>query len=196
MNEYKGFKIEVLQDTDPMNPRTEFDNVGTMNCAHKKYQLGDKHPGYRIGEAGSWQAEASAVLDVAVILPVYLYDHSGQTVSTYPFPCPWDSGQVGYIWVTKTKARKEFGWKVLTKARLGKLEEILRNEVKTYDQYLRGEVYGYRVLDKDGDEVDSCWGFYGDDHEASGLLEAVRSFIDYEVNKIELVGVQQELALT
>jgi hypothetical protein len=38
---------------------------------------------------------------------------------------------------------------------------VLAGEVKTFDQYLRGDVYGYVVTDPDGNEVDSCWGLYG-----------------------------------
>ena len=37
---YKGCTIEIEQDPDPMNPRTEYDNLGTMICCHKRYNLG------------------------------------------------------------------------------------------------------------------------------------------------------------
>ena len=30
-----------------------------------------------------------------LMLPLYLYDHSGITMNTTGFSCPWDSGQVG-----------------------------------------------------------------------------------------------------
>jgi hypothetical protein len=68
---------------------------------------------------------------------------------------------VGWVYVTKAKAREEFG-KRLTKARLAKVEECLRGEVKTYDDYLTGNVWGFIVEDEDGNHVDSCWGFVGD----------------------------------
>ena len=55
-----------------------------------------------------------------------------------------------------------------------KAKEILVNEVRIYDDYLRGEVYGF-VLEKkevcaccgriEYEEIDSCWGFYGTDLE-------------------------------
>lgn len=45
-----------------------------------------------------------------IILPLYLYDHGGITISTRPFSCPWDSGQVGYIYASKDKFRKETGY--------------------------------------------------------------------------------------
>ena len=47
--------------------------------------------------------------DQYVILPLYLYDHSGITISTRPFSCPWDSGQVGWIYASKDTFREMTG---------------------------------------------------------------------------------------
>lgn len=47
--------------------------------------------------------------------------------------------------------------------------------IKLYGYWAWGDVYGY-IIDGDGD---SCWGFYGDDHEESGLLEQAQNAIDY-----------------
>ena len=95
-----------------------------------------------------------------IMLPLFLYDHSGITMSTRPFSCPWDSGQVGYIFVTIASAREEFSWKRMSPKRRARVEEMLTAEVKEYDKYLRGEVFGFTVQDENGDVVDSCWGFY------------------------------------
>lgn len=80
-----------------------------------------------------------------VVLPLYLYDHSGITISTAPFSCPWDSGQVGFISVSKAKVREEFGIQRITAKVREKAEEILRGEVKDYDQYLQGEVWAFEI---------------------------------------------------
>lgn len=34
--------VKIVLDEDPQNPRLEFDHVGTMACAHDRYNLGDK----------------------------------------------------------------------------------------------------------------------------------------------------------
>ena len=47
----------------------------------------------------------------------------------------------------------------------------LQSEVEVYDQYLTGEVYGFRVLGEDDTEVDSCWGFFGSDPMTNGIFE-------------------------
>jgi hypothetical protein len=99
-----------------------------------------------------------------IILPLYLLDHSGISMSTGSFNDPWDSGQVGFIFVSVADAKKEWGWKVLTEKRRRHIEDILRGEVETYDQYLTGDVYGYILEGPDGEELDSCWGFFGEEY--------------------------------
>jgi hypothetical protein len=124
-------------------------------------------------------------LDHVVYLPLYLYDHSGITMNTTGYShCDsqgWDWGWVGVIYITKEQIKKEYGWKVLTAARIEKIKKYLRGEVETYDQYLTGDVYYYTTVDSNGNNVDSCGGYFGHDHEKSGLLEAARGSIDYEI---------------
>jgi hypothetical protein len=109
-----------------------------------------------------------------IILPLYLYDHSGITMNTSGFSCPWDSGQVGYIYVSKEDVRSEWGWKYFTKQRIEKIKRILRTEVEIYDFYLQNRVYGYSVTcDICGNDLDSCWGFYGENWKENGIMDYV-----------------------
>jgi len=196
-------RLKVKRDPDPVDPRKEYDNLGTMVCHHKRYQLGDEVATCFDSENfNSWEeleAEIVKRQDPAAILPVFLFDHSGLSLSTGGFSCPWDSGQVGFIFVSKAKARAECDWKLITKKRREQLEGYLRNEVETYDAYLRGDCWGYVVekaelpehcvirlpnanvpdpdqvdeldLDElDWQEEDSCWGFLG--YEDDGELAA------------------------
>ena len=161
----KKFELVVVQDTDPESPRT-WDNLGTMICFHKRYDLGDKTD-YRTEDYDSWEELKEGIIKnegEVVILPLYLYDHSGITISTSSFDCRWDSGQVGFIFVSKYKIKKEGIDET-------KVEEYLKGEVETYDQYLTGDVWGYKVYeietcDKGHEhkhEVESNWGMYGHD---------------------------------
>lgn len=96
-----------------------------------------------------------------IMLPLYLLDHSGLAMQTTSFHDPWDSGQVGWIYVSKEDALKEFGGEKMTGAIKKKAEDLMRSEVATYDSYLRGECYGFELY-KNGELEDSCWGFMGD----------------------------------
>jgi len=154
---HKGYWIEIHQDMDAESPR-EFSTFGTMLCGHRRYNLGDR------------QIRSQADIDVVLrrkdvkSLPLFLFDHSGITMSTSAFDCPWDSGQVGIIFCTHDEIRKEFGPKGralvhISKKAVSSAFKLMRQEVETYDAFLKGEVYGYVVVDRKGDTVDSCWGF-------------------------------------
>ena len=163
--EHNGLRIEIFAD-EGESPR-EWDNIGTMVCFHNRYELGDKHD-ITVG-----QCSKKIKQNNVISLPLYLYDHSGITMSTSPFSCHWDSGQVGYIMVTKEEVRKQFGWKQVTKKRIEKIKSYLRGEVETYDQYLTGDVYCYIAYDSDNNQVDGCGGFYGTDWENNGLFDTL-----------------------
>jgi len=130
-----------------------------------------------------------AINQYYVMLPLYLYDHSGITISTGPFNCPWDSGQIGYIYVTKEAIKKEFNRKIMSKKLEQKAIDIMRSEVNTYDDYLTGSVYGYVIEPTDENKEincdDSCWGFFGCNHEKSGLMEMAKNAIDCAINQYE-----------
>jgi hypothetical protein len=169
-----NYKLELKQDELTDSPR-EWDNLGTMICFHKRYSLGDKHS-YSSSDYSGWAEMAKDIIkkeDAAVILPLYLYDHSGITMSTGKFHCPWDSGQVGFIVISKKKVRKEYSVKRISPKLLARVEEYLKNEVKTYDQFLTGDVYHFNLTNKNTGEEDSCGGFYGDDVKTNGVLDHI-----------------------
>jgi len=159
------YVIKIEPDMDVEDPRESFDNLGTMVCFHSRYTLGDKDTGFDVNNYhGSWSALEKDIRrreEIAVILPIYMYVHSSVALATTPFHCPWDSGQIGFISVSKQRARSEFGR--LTRKKLEHIVLILDEEVKTYSQFVGGDVYGYVIEDKQGNSVSSCWGFYGED---------------------------------
>lgn len=160
--------VEIHQDSDPMNPR-EWDNVGKMVCWHRNYLLGDEQPKCSPSEylfqlmcEREFDKHRKYLPDEEVvgeenirkyvekhfyILPLYLYDHSGITMSTSRFSCPWDSGQVGFICAPRDCDEYP------------DMEKGLIAEVETYDRYLRGDFYVYDIKDEHGNVLDSCGGF-------------------------------------
>lgn len=166
----RGYTVKIIQDQDASNPRDD-DNVGTMVCFHKRYCLGDcdqrghNNLGIDSDNYNGWEAMKQALIDehdAWVVLPLYLYDHSGITMRTSDFGDHWDSGCVGFIFVTKKKAHDELCGPEDTLEERAK--KCLQSEVETYDQYLTGDVYGYTIEDADGKEIEACWGFFGLDY--------------------------------
>lgn len=191
--EHAGCTIKIYQDESPESPR-DWDNLGTMICFHKRYNLGDKHD-YRHEDYSGWEALQEAIREqehAAIILPLYLYDHSGLRIKVGPFAgllpqghAEFDSGCVGFIVVSKEKVRKEYSVKKLSKSVLEKAAKVLQGEVETYDQYLSGDVYGYEVTNEETGLDDSCWGHYGLDYveqEANSIAEHNAKTVSENVN--------------
>jgi hypothetical protein len=178
-------KLRVVQDSNGDSPRN-WDNLGTMVCFHNRYDLGDKHS-YNADDYSGWEEMEKAILKEegrgTIILPLYLYDHSGITMRTSPFGCRWDSGQVGFIVANGKEVLSEFGGKIVTKKLRERIGGILEGEVETYAQYLEGDIYGYVIEDEEGEHIDSCYGFYGTDFVTNGMLD----YIDHT-----LLGVTEE----
>ena len=183
---YKGCKIKIVQDDMPENPRVDWDNLGHMVCWHRHYELGDNHDFKEPIDFKNYTEDKEN--KVRFILPLFLYDHSGITMSTnnsaYPFNCRWDSGQVGWIFVTDYDIKKEFGVKRITKKVIEKARSILLNEVETYDCFIRGDVVGWIAEDKNGNVIDSCYGYFGLEESAkNGIIEEAKSSIDYYIKE-------------
>jgi hypothetical protein len=122
------------------------------------------------------QVVADIVQREHIMLPLYLYDHSGITMNTTGFSDKWDSGMVGVIYVSKLKAQEEFnslkdlherhpeyGIKLKENAE-EHATAILKGEVEVYDMYLTGQVYQYTINDEDGNCLGSLCDCYGLDY--------------------------------
>lgn len=167
--EKDGYTLKIYLNEDPRNPR-DWDTLGTLLFINKPRRLGD------YSDKGANIEEAKKAL---ISLPIYIYIHSGIAISTTPFYCPWDSGFLGYYYVTRDTIIKEYG--EVTPENIQAAEKRARAELETFGSYLSGENYGF-TIEKDGKVVDSCWGFYGE----TGLeaIEAeFNSQVKYEYKK-------------
>lgn len=187
---HKGVRITIKYDSNPehANPRDGI-NVGVMLAnGHGRYTLGDESfkanvPDYDTAEralkhfmdrlgGGRGLRTFTRWLTVfggsTVVLPLYLLDHSGLSMSTGTFasdPGGWDSGVVGVIFDTP-HTREQTGCDP------ERIEEALRVEVKYYSACLEGQVVGWEA--EIGMEFEQCWGYVLGSDDFSDL-ENVRS---------------------
>jgi len=190
--EYKGYIIKIIPSDGSDNSPRDDDNFGTMVCFHNRYTLGDDIP-KKLG----FTVDIDELKEIiqrkdVVALPIYMYDHSGIGISTsnsrYPFNCPWDSGQIGYIYATYEDIRKNWSGKRVTKKMLDRVLEILQSEVNVYNDYLTGNVYGYVVEDKEGNHLDSCWGYIGDYDAKEGPLDCAKDIVNFWISEEEKIN--------
>ena len=196
-------------DHEYADPR-DCDNISTMVCWHPDYLLGDEqitdgsgrgavkrdHHGSASTlfqtETGRTDFRDMRVIErylrlarkAVVILPLYLLDHSGismtagsNTVGRGDTACGgtdawgnargWDTTMCGFIYTTAARIEELCG-----KPRRKRDEfycppdwkgtsrdwivKQLENDVLYYDAYLRGSVYYWQVEDADGETLESC----------------------------------------
>lgn len=168
----RGNTLYIEHDDDACNPREEFDHLCKMACFHRNYSLGDYHE-YEIDDL-----TAIASNPRYYSLPLYLYDHSGITISTKPFSCIFDSGQIGLIYVQEDRALAECP-KLPNESEnqyTSRIQSYMVSEVQEYDAYLTGQVYCYVIKDDNDNVIDSCCGFYDYDHAKDAGIESLKSF--------------------
>jgi hypothetical protein len=161
-----------------MSPR-EWDNVGTIVAGHRRYSLGDDGaPEIDWSDFDGWEAVDRHLrdeCDAIAVLPIYIYDHGGITLSTKPFACPWDSGRVGAIYATAESVANMLGNDATEDAIL----KVLRGEVDDYSQYICGDIWCYVIEGEHGDVEDSCGGFFSEEDATSEGQAALRYCVEH-----------------
>jgi hypothetical protein len=129
-------------------------DFGTFCAWHRRYNLGKLN-----GDEAREYIESAP--EDAMKIPVYIYQHSGIALSTSPFSCPWDSGQVGWWFFTSEEISQIYGED--NEENRKKALEGVSSHLEYMNDVGNGNIWGYEILDFDGDVADSCWGFVGDD---------------------------------
>lgn len=233
---YRGYDIDIHYDCDVSNPRTEFDNAGTLlfkksqgvigrddiddTCPDRalmdrayeeapeelqdQYHRFNPDDGTVYDQEGTWTQQS---IDAAwektreamltnlrkhllwapcSILTNPSYGHVHQA-DWYVEPQGSYTDALHYMtlkkaiaeWGTKSTTCWEdevnYGGKRITLLQAAK--NCMEAEFETFRQWCVGESYYYLVEGID----ESCGGFYGDDHEKSGLLEYAKGAIDHHI---------------
>jgi len=161
------------------------ESAGTFVCWHQRSYLGNinypKHDEYLENHT-----------EGSISFPVYIYDHSGISLSTEPFGCPWDSGVVGKWVFTREDLEKEMWCESLGEFDLKKAKveahEYVKSMVSTLNDILQGEVWYFALHKQDpncsccgmqppSEVIDSCGGFIGSEDD---LQESIKSHIPEE----------------
>ncbi len=186
--------LRIFLDENPENPR-KWDDLSKMLFFGQLKHLGDNHTIFLIDNFNNRedfilkveQQIRKQIKDIAIIKPVHMYSHSGSSISTstdYPYNCPWDSGTIGFVLITKEDIRKEYNVKRVTKKELNKAELVLEYEVEILNKFIKGEVYGFDLLEvsecckglEHETSLDCSYGFYGNDFMTNGIAD----FLDDE----------------
>jgi hypothetical protein len=206
IEDYRDYRIAIITDIDSESPRNAYDQFGLLTLP--KYNLHEVEESKDVisrdingdpfftGTSFNEDSKIFLKYNPGVLLPVYMYSHGNDTVRTTPFSCQWDSNLAGYIFMPKSLILEEYynskthkKHKIFTKKAREWAEQQLLHELKEYDDYITGNVYGYSIsklnpeyipnpkdrsnpdnicnstcsINEFSEErIEECWGFYGD----------------------------------
>lgn len=212
----RKLRLVIDQDQFPDDPRS-WDNLGTMLCCHRDYRLGDLNSNKETEEQlaeicrkygksdeeideMTFAEEIQFILDQDDIcgLPLWIYDHSGISISTGRV-CQFDSSFVGIIFVDRemffqqTCLKDDYNWKK-------DAEKMLQSEIEIYNCFLEGDVCVANLFEPvveihqnlngeelnravipEGELIDSIGGLY------NPTIESVIDYFPFEIDTIENV---------
>ena len=155
-----GRFFKLFYDEYSESPRLD-DNVATVLTWERDYdspdenndtfeEFAEKH-GVDVSKGCNLDSVMDAMREEGYyVVPVYALHHSVSHYSTYDFHDPWDSGVVGIAFCKKQKGlpdNDEY------------LRSIIDDEIKVYDAWVNGEVYGIDLLGQDETVLDTSAGY-------------------------------------
>lgn len=152
---YKGLTITITADEYPHSPDDWGNTDAFIVYDHRDFSVERK--GFDPETIYKHLANGGKLFDGYHVFPLYAYIHSDVALSlrrsSYPFTCQWDTSLRGFVLVKRQK-----GWSY-TRDKATKIAQALVTE---WNDYLSGNVWSFKVTDKNGNTLDSCAGYYGD----------------------------------
>jgi hypothetical protein len=182
---------------DLYDPREDEDHLWKLILFHREYKLGDyqwmeKNDLFNIDDFDKYYEEHKD--EILMKLNVYAYEHGGLPIisldnSTYPFNDRWDAYMIGYAILLKQDLMKFFDDKELFLNIISgdihikqKVKEILKQEIKTYNDWLSGNTYCFDIYDKKTlEHLDGCGGFYGNLYDT---IKQMKELVDEDFKEL------------
>ena len=182
--DYKNYKINVYQDTNYDCHIDTTDPGLFLTAYHRDFEVNPKElitkaecVALATGGDDDLKTRCKELMKQYYYFGLEAYIHSGVRLAlAYEgnfVDRNWDVSQLGMVFASK----KEFKTRAdAKKAALGLIE--------TWNDDLNGNVYGYIIENKNGEEFGGCWGFCGD-YQKNGLIESAEVEVRDDIITVE-----------
>lgn len=160
--------LRIEPDGDARPPWEDVDNDPVIIGVLSRYTIGPEDWSGQVHSVEVGLKKIKYTYGNAIVREIYAYIHSGihlQLDSPEGLPDQrWDVSFAGWAVYPYELIRKNYGVKSVSKKAKERANGELENIIRITNQYLSGDVYGYVIEDGEGETVDSCWGFYGEEY--------------------------------
>lgn len=160
------FSISIVQDEYAPNPRDAFDNLSRFYCPSSSRYISGGTTDLEISElydSDNLRREIRALKRAGAVVVEFENPHIGTC----------------YAVITREQVINEYGDDSRTS--LYHARQCAKGEIEEWLHFVNDEVYGYVITnDETGEEVSSCWGYYGYDY----CMEEAKSISEYHEKKL------------
>ena len=160
------FTVHLDREEDAPSPSEDGDTALFLVANHRDFYV--PPPGMK-----RCPESADEVVDMFKkthwVMPLEAYIHSGVRLALGGegnFPDrQWDVSQLGMVFAAKSD------WRLRKSARKAALSLI-----ETWNTYLSGDVWYWRILGEDGEELEACGGVYGEKEAREDATAAAKHY--------------------
>ena len=158
---YKGYSIEKHYDFNAENPFENWDGQGRFY--HWKDNGNEELARYCELLGYDQETREQTGKEHPDAVRIDKYEHSGisYSVAGEGMNCRWDTSHTWAVWFPDDCLLDDLKRFKTAKTRRTRCVELARQSCKLFNQWANGEVYGFKVIDPAGNDIDSCWGYYG-----------------------------------
>ena len=177
-----GHFFKLFYDEYSESPRLD-DNVATILTWERNYnspdenddtfeEFAEKH-GVDVSKGCNLDSVMEAMRKEGYyVVPVYTLHHGVSHYSIDDFNDPWDSGVAGIAFCKKQKGLPDDD---------DYLRRIIEDEIKEYDAWVTGEVYGIMLLDKNEGVLDQTTNWVMLDEEKTDTLKNMLLSVEVDI---------------
>lgn len=178
-------RLEIYNDEYAESPRIGWANIGYFITVDRKQSSPDENELIEniVRETGEMaqkqenhikliekEIEAKTTEKVIAIFPIVKYEHS-QILYKLGTKNGFDYSNNGFYIITDKTAK-------VLETKKEDFEEMIRQEIKRYNQWINGEIYAFTLYDEKGEIIESCHGFYD--------IEDIREYLPKEFKNEDL----------
>lgn len=210
-----GELLKIIYDEDASNPLSNADTLYYLYTWSRKYNSIQAKP-YRtmeefidtyLGE-GSFARYREKCIDSGLnsvgfakvlceqlsqrkgilAFPILSYNHGDIKYYLGDNIDRWDGSVSGFAWVEKEKIYQEFDVSKISFKLVEHLKSHISSDLDFYNQYVRGDSYGFELYNSNGKFMDSCYGLYEKEDDPNYLFNKVLSYLSARDKSFVQVG--------
>lgn len=174
-------RLEIWNDCDVENP---CENAGSWKIySFCRNHINSVNPDKFLTDNGNWRFEYARKVNLGLVFPLSYFEHGNcvWSIKGSGPQCQWDNTEFAGVAVWEEPASNMGAKDYQTRAK------DLSRFLEEYTKWCNGECYGWTVLDDNGQIIDSCGGYIGQDYILEEIRREYPELVEVSINHKEQI---------